>query len=379
MKIRFVSDCLLENVDDIKVASLYFDEIEILKRMHVEDIEFLESEQALRIKAYPLFSQDFTEHLTPFQEEGIVTYSLSTRVKSAEIDRSDVIDFNAQAKSIIRRNVTSIFPEVSVQIEPGSDHTFMIELPDDMELQANAEAEVVYDNHLSKINKLKDFGSGNATKVYYLIHYYTFLFEELLASLYRGETCLTASPTLHALLRSHYQSDAFRTMSQLLKQQRDINPSIAFEALRLAVPDVSRFPIEEILELRELAKDELCQFRDYINRLTLEIEDGYDHVQAIVPAGDIVNAKIKPALDDLTNKIVSLNYRIPRRFLEEIKDPKSYAPLLGTFLAQVPAHIAIVLSLGLVGASIALEYLETMQEIKRHGLYYLIKLRKELS
>lgn len=374
MKIRIVSNLLPGNIDEIKLASLYFDEIEILKRIQVEDMEFMEEDQSLRISRYPLYSQSFIEQLQVLENENIVSYSFSTRVTWDDEDRS-IDNLDDQVKDVIQNNANVIFPSSKVS---ELDSGFQISISDDG-LIANEEAEIIYNNHLSQVEKMRDFGNDDANKAFYIINYYTILFGELLASLNKGQICLTASSTLHALLKSYYHSNEFLRTRQLFKEQRDINPSILFEALRLAIPDVSKLTIHDILEIREKANDELIKFREHIDRINFEIEQDFDRIQIISRADDIVNAKITPALNDLTNKISGLKYSLPKKFLDELKDPKSYSPLLATFVAQVPVQLAILCSLGLVGVSLGLEYLETMKDAKNNGLYYLLKLQKHVG
>ena len=374
MKTTFVSDCVLDNIDDVKLAALYFDEIEIIRRFHVEDIKLIKDDEGARLelKTYSLASQDFLDHLAMLEKEEVVSFVTSSGGRSYAQGRSKT-DWDLEAKRIISENAGVIFP--GAEIKERSDSSFSIRVTDD--LTANAEAEAVYRNHLKQVNKLKDFDSEVANKIYYLVHYYTFLFEELIRALGRGEPCVTASVTLNRLLASYAESETFQLKSQELVQSGQLKPILAFECLRMAVPDVSPFSLEDILEFRRQANDELQQFRQYMDQIHFELEDR--GVDALLRARHVVDAKIMPALNDLAAKVGGLKLKISRDLLERLRDPKSYTPLLGTLIGEVPSHVAIVASLGLSGLGTALQYLETMREVKKNGVYYLLKARRSFA
>jgi hypothetical protein len=48
-------------------------------------------------------------------------------------------------------------------------------------------------------------------------------------------------------------------------------------------------------------------------------------------------------------------------------------------IGALPIYISTLLSLGLISASIAYDYILTRKEIRANGMYYLIKIANELK
>jgi hypothetical protein len=151
------------------------------------------------------------------------------------------------------------------------------------------------------------------------------------------------------------------------------------DAIKIAVPNISQFPLEDILETREKAKPELLRFRNELETFQFNLQEHYSLKELHFKSEQIVKHKLNPSLQDLKRKMEALNMKLPNNFLKEIKDPKSYVPLFGTLLGGIPAYIAVLLSLGVITLSTAYEYIISRKEIKTNGLYYLIKLKKQFG
>ena len=146
------------------------------------------------------------------------------------------------------------------------------------------------------------------------------------------------------------------------------------DALKLALPNISHFPFEEVLRVREKANSELLEFRNELETFQFNLQENYSLQEIHLKSSEIVKHKLNPKLIDLKSKIENLNLSVPKLVLDQFKDPKSYSPLIGSFFGGIPAHIATLLSLGLITFSTAYDYITKRNEIKKNGLYYLIKL-----
>jgi len=131
--------------------------------------------------------------------------------------------------------------------------------------------------------------------------------------------------------------------------------------------------------MRHRLHDELLGFRREVADIHEELLDHYDPLYISANAQAVVDHKIDRALDDIDRKIKYAKTGVLKKLFDEMRDPKSYAPLIGTLFDKVPLHIATMASLGLMGTSSAWEYVRNMDNIKESGLYYLIKLRTEVG
>jgi hypothetical protein len=151
---------------------------------------------------------------------------------------------------------------------------------------------------------------------------------------------------------------------------------LASEILSLGVPDFSRLSSEDVLETRLKLKDELEGFRQYVKQLHDELTLQYDGQVIYEKVGAIASTKVAPALKDITQKLKYINISIPQAILQEIRDPKSYSPLLLSFMGNVPPTISLLASLGFISSKVMIDYLREKGNVSTNGLYYLLKLRQ---
>ena len=149
--------------------------------------------------------------------------------------------------------------------------------------------------------------------------------------------------------------------------------NIALNALSIFIPNVQQMEIEDILELRYKLCDELSEMRYYIDNLTNEFS-----VDNITPdkIKFYLEKMINPSIKQLERKVSGLRMSTLQKFIHSFKDPKTYVPLLTTFFANIPTHIALAVSAGLITTDTALEYKKQVNEIKNDPLYFALKLKK---
>jgi len=186
--------------------------------------------------------------------------------------------------------------------------------------------------------------------------------------------CITASEALNRFIMFYCSNEKIKKMQRELAKKYSVAPQLAFEAIKISVPNITAFPFDEVLEIRGKSKDELLRFRNEMEAIQFDFQNNFDIDYISAHSEDFVKYKIKPAVDDLAKKINTLNLRLPLNILEKIKEPASYTPLVGTLFNAIPAHIAILLSFGIISISTAYDYVLSKKEIKDNGLFYLIKL-----
>lgn len=158
-----------------------------------------------------------------------------------------------------------------------------------------------------------------------------------------------------------------KSLNQLIKNNIKIN------CASILLPDLSNATFDDILEIKYNASAELAELREYIELLNknfdVEKTDYFD---------EIIKQKINPSIRNLEYKIKDVKIGVAQKFITEIKNPLSYAPLIGTVFNNVPAHISFLISLGLISANVGLEYIKQLNNIKKDNMYFLFKLRKML-
>lgn len=160
----------------------------------------------------------------------------------------------------------------------------------------------------------------------------------------------------------------------MVRRELSSSPSWAYEAIRIGVPDDSKFSFEDILELRAQLRDELLGFRQVVADMHEELLDRYDPFYIVANAQNFVDKKITPPLAELNAKVRLAKRGILKKMFDEARDPRAYAPLVGTLFGGLPLHVTTMMSLGLISVSAAWDYANQLEELKTNGLYYLIEL-----
>lgn len=137
------------------------------------------------------------------------------------------------------------------------------------------------------------------------------------------------------------------------------------------MPDFFNLEYEDIYELKEYANDELIAFRYYVNSLgKIESPDELEY---------IIQTKINTSVNELKNKIVNMQINLTQKAIREIRNPFSYLPLLSSLVTDIDQTLAAAISLGVMGADLALEYYKGKRNIKNHPLFFTVKLNKKIN
>lgn len=358
---KYQTTGLIDNTDSVKISALYFDRIEIIDsltfKLNIGEVKKPKTEQNPdnMIIEQKMLTQNFKQEISMLENEGIVTF-IEDPVNGNE-DEEIWKKVQVTVAEIIAKNRHLLY---HFQAEGKDTH-------------------ICFKDEAAEIAKLF-FNPGILLSQLDVIHffiYYSTMFRNLLFFTAKGDGCITSSDILHSL------TDCLPSNKELFKKQGTLfprydgpSPSIAFESIKLSLPDISQFSIEDILEIRYQLRDELEAFRYEMENLKYNLLEKSEQHEVEFRAREIVKFKVKPRLDDLKLKVDSSKIVLLGNLAKELKNPSSYLPFLGTVFGQLPAHIATLASVGLVGTTAYLEHLKASKEYKQNGLYYLLKLNK---
>lgn len=356
---NYISNCTLDQIDDLKIAALYFDRITTVEH-RLYNVERVSRDEGVVKDIVHFVQNDFRAHTSFLASEGIIEYSDQAGSLKEALRKK----MRIQSEKIISEAINVLYLEENVVRNSKGD---------------KVRARFAFsDPEVAAIHKafLWPIGIGKTVDLGLITQYYTTLLESMLASLLSNNTSLTASKVLNRLIKYSYEKDAIKSRRERIVQDAGVTSALAYEAIKIALPDVSMFSFEDILEIRYQLRNELERFRRDMEKMNDGLIAAQDALYVVSNAEKIVKKNIAPALEDLNKKIKRARTGILRKLFDEIRDPKSYTPLIGTLFEQVPVHIAALLSLGLISTATAWDYLREMREIKESGLYYLIGLQK---
>lgn len=249
----------------------------------------------------------------------------------------------------------------------------------------NANLDLIFPNHPTKKNykiiteevydimkHMLGFEWGKPVERDFIWWYYAFKLKWFLKLLMEGKNCLSSSNNLNSLFSMFIQeSNKFNDNLGTHGHTK----SLAFDALKISLPNPDLLSFEDILELKFRLKDELALFYQTINSIEVKNKQLFNTNLKNNEYQSIFFSEIQKPLTDLENKMKNLNNKTFRKFINKMQNPKTYVPLIGTVVASMPVHYALLTSLGLTTGTSYLEYKEEKREIKNNGLYFLLKLK----
>ncbi len=363
LKTKYISNCTKLDIDEIKIASLYFDQIDIINNSLFKTERLLDEEQTeeypiVRIKGkISLVTDEYNKHIEVLIRENIVSV-VSEHNKNKDVLLSKVDEI---AKNLIASYQEFIFKVTKME---SNENIVDIDIPE--------EARRIHEEFVGS------FAVGSEINLKFIKLYYGSLLSSFLLHISNGYQCLTSSKILNDFLQMYLKDEEILNFKKEA-QGNEVAPCLIFNALKLAVPNISYFPFEEVLETRERAKSELLAFRNELETFQFNLKENYSYNEINFRSSEIVKYKLEPSLRDLQRKISDINYSLPSTLLDKFKDPSTYIPLIGTILVGIPQYISAMLSVGLISASSLLDYVQKRREISRNGLYYLISLDNKFN
>lgn len=347
-EIYYNSDITPKSANEIKLLALYYDKINIVNDA-VYAPKFSQASGKLEfdgVEDFQFIPKTFTTDYKVLFDENIIRITERNENKEDEFEKG----FAIKISEIVNSNHNLIFPNHPTEKE-GKIIT-----------------EEVYDI----MKNMWDFEWGKPIETNLIWWYYSLKLKWFLKLLIEGKTCLSSSNNLIALFSESIQ--------QLAKSNNDFKTqgntkSLALDALKISLPNPDILSFDDLLELKLKLKDELGLFYQTINAIEFKNKQLYNNNLKDNEYQSIFFSEIQKPLIDLENKMKNLNSKTFRKFIEKMQCPKTYVPLIGTVVASMPIHYALLSSLGLTAGMTLLEYKEEKRELENNGLYFLLKLR----
>lgn len=364
LKCSFVSNGLLDNLEELKVAALYYDKINLLDNIvySVENKAKGNDNNLVIENVYHCLENELIQEIEPLIKEGIIEIEISTEVRFVPAEPIEFEKF-VQPSEVER----SLFRRSQEIINKQGNKLWSI-------IDEKGQQKIVISDEVKRVHStfLNELVPGSTLNLRFIEDYYSNLLFHILKFASEGKNVINTSSIIDKYFNDFYSQDIKPNTAEFEKLGK---PELGSKAIKYFVPDVTTLNFYEILELRQKLKDELENYRFYVSELNESI---VNDDRGIVPSDSIqfyLERKINPAIKDLANKISKSKLIVADRFISEIKEPKSYTPIVGSVFANIPAQISLLLSLGIISISTLLKWRQERLEFKNNGLYYLLRLR----
>lgn len=207
---------------------------------------------------------------------------------------------------------------------------------------------------------------------YYLVKdYFADLAEvTLLTSIQHGSPIVTDSLVVNELFMNYLAKERLAERYNVSKQKTAF---LAQQVLREFLPNIKDAPVNEILEVRYKMRDELEAFRVAMSKLTSDIESNPWNEDIKLEVEKIIDTKIKPSVYELKNALTYSKHKAIQKVFENLKEPTTYVPLIGTVLSGISPSIALLSSMGLAGFKAIYDtYIENRTAKDASGLVFLL-------
>lgn len=367
--VNYISHMLEDNVEEIKALALYFDQISIIEQRHLHIVAPVDAkpDQNGYIKAETVSTNDFTDekfllHLKDFENEHLIKYQIDIDNGGWSPEKGVLpVSSDMQINDLVLLHTQLIGKKHNEKV--SKDRKGRTIISSDIEL--NSEAEIL----TKKLFK-------NSENINGLLTYYAKVFKTFVNYYEQGKDVLTSSKYINDLFREIIKTDRFKQTQYAFKNEFKVAPSLIFESIKLGLPNLGKFPTEEILRFKEISKNEVLEFQSILEKLTLDLITQYDYDYINANAQKIVDIKIKPLIENISKTLNNSSFRLIQDLIKEAKDPRSYSPLLLTLSNKISDTMILLISLGMIGLNTGLEHYSRIKEAKKDGIYYLYKMKK---
>lgn len=348
-EIYYNSDISPKATNEIKLLSLYYDKINI-----VNDV---------------VYSPKFEKVNGQFQFSGAEDLQFIPK------------SFTTEYKLLIDENLISI-----TKRNEDSEDEYGQRFAERISHLLNASHDIIFPKHPTEkdgkiiteevydiMKNLLGFEWGKPVEIDFIWWYYAFKLKWFLKLLIEGENCVSSSNNLNTLFAAFIKDSR---QSNIELGANGYKKSLALDALKIRLPNPDLLSFEDILELKLSLKDELGLFYQTINVIEVRNKQLFGADLKDEEYEAIFFSEIQKPLMDLENKMKNLSSKTFRKFVEKMQNPKTYVPLVGTVVASVPVHYALLTSFGMTAGMSYLEYKEEKKEISNNGLYFLLKLKQ---
>ncbi len=162
------------------------------------------------------------------------------------------------------------------------------------------------------------------------------------------------------------------------KKHRELQGyEISREAILSNVPCFERASFKDIVHLRNHCSDELSAFRIQMKKLATLISEGEIEKEIGAKISDIVSKEVTPVLNELEKKLKLSKSKWAKRILDRTTSIKTLATLASTIYVGMPLELSIIAALGISGLQAGAESFFEKRELRSsNGFSFLLELKK---
>lgn len=347
-EIYYNSDITPSAANEIKLLTLYYDKITIVSDV-VYSPTFKTTDGKFefdRVEDIHFIPKTFRDEYKMLLDEGIM--AITKRDEQAADPHEEL--FAGKISKVLYEQDEFMFP-----LHP--------EKPD---------GKIITKEMYDMMHHVFGFNFGDPIELHFVRAYYSYKLKWFIKLLIEGQNCIGGSNNLNHLLSAFIKESEQLNLNQ---GSSGYTKSLAFDALKIALPNPENLSIEDILELKLKLKDELGMFYQTINAIEVKNKQLFG---TGIPDNEyeaMFFSEIQKPLTELETKMKNLKSKTFRQFVDKMKDYKTYVPMVGTVVASMPMQYAVLASIGMTVGQSFLEFKEDQREISNNGLYFLLKLK----
>lgn len=383
----------LEQINYLKIASLYFDRIFLLTPISiVSEVDFKDQYRFLAEKLLQEFGDILG--LEPANGEILKSESFVATVdlyKQAKVlIEADVIQMVNPFDIIKNAGLTNEFRAIieyrarqaesrkkrSAERMGRSEITRKLELLDLMELTALTATTG------KKMNREMLFGSGllqARTDTLRSIMYDS----AVLVSRKNNSIPITGDDRYNHEFINHIteiMADSIEQLERFRFRREQDGYKIMSQSIVENVPAFERASFNDILHLRQHCSDELMAFRQEVKKLATSLSEGVSDDEKAKEIQAIVSKEINPIIVELERKVRLSRRKWAQKLIEKTTSVQTVASLASTVFIGLPLQYGLLAAATLAGVQTGLEVYFDIQEIKTsNGLSFILRLRERYS
>lgn len=355
------------SLDVIKYCALYFDHLSLDAPIHFHSLTDIEPTNEMKagfsVRLLSLYDSQLIPHVKMLKDEGILDINNSVRFSVTD-------KYNSIAKHFVASEISSEFTPGTVLFKDnkGEKRVIVTGTPKAISNEMiESFANVFPKEKIDELVARELNGHSEVAQFYCLLILYSFMLNDILAYICSGENIVSNSTFINRLIKTIYSD------TENINEHKECH--IALNTLPILLPNIRDASMEDILEIRLNASDELLELRNYIDNLVQNISSEKFCSLSQQELQQLLNQKINPAIRQLERKMKDIKISAVQKFIKNMANPMYYAPMLTSLFTNISVHQTLLMSLGLITADSIMEHCKNKNSIKNDALYFSIKLR----
>lgn len=357
MKTALITPYTESSLCAVKIASLYFDEVELQQHTIIRVKRIIgskgstEEEYGIVRDIIKFVDDSYLKKIEPLLDEGIVKINDEPKLSEESYNLEKCLS------DFLRNN-----DHLILKISKSSDL---------VKVETEVHDREIHEQLLGPLDK----GSFFFPNV--ILNYYSALFSDAIRLSSDGLPVVSSSPALYKILQAASDKKVLQNLQFDNSINNIITPKFAFDVIEALMLDVGDLEIDDVLEARNKLSDELLAFRSEMSRLQFEFEHEFGSEKILKDGRSIAKARLLPKIKDLERKVEKGHHQILKNLFSILRKPDPYVPMLGTSFAGLPVELSLLISLGIVSVEMAIDTIKAKQDINKNSLFYLMKLRQK--